>query len=51
MLRVETKLYPLVEALLTAGHLTPEQALCRCEVKHQVAVILEEWRRQWAALC
>jgi hypothetical protein len=51
VLRVETPLYPLVEAMLIAGRLTPEQALCRGEVERQVGTIVEEWRRQWAAYC
>lgn len=51
VLKIEAPLYPLIEALMTAGRLTPEQALSRCEVERQAAAILEEWRRQWAALC
>jgi hypothetical protein len=51
VLRVEAPLYPLVEAMLVAGRLSPERALRRCEIEREVGQIVEEWRRQWAAVC
>lgn len=49
MLKVTAPLYPLVEAMITSGRLSPEQALCRAEIERQAAAILEEWVRQWAS--
>jgi hypothetical protein len=51
VLRIELPLYPLTSALLTAGRLTPEQALNRGEIERQAGMILEEWRKQWEGLC
>ena len=51
VLKIEAPLYLLIEAMLTAGRLSPEQALQRSEVEREAGAILEEWRRHWEGLC
>jgi hypothetical protein len=47
VLKIETPLYPLVAALIAAGRIDADRALKRCEIERELAVIVEEWRRQW----
>lgn len=47
VLKIETPLYPLIEAMLAAGRLDCERASVRTEIEREVAGIVEEWRRQW----
>jgi hypothetical protein len=47
VLRVKTKYFAFVEALLVAGRLTEESALQRSSVEAEASEILAEWSRRW----
>jgi hypothetical protein len=51
VLAVEVQFDALVEAMVSSGRLTPEQALSRHEVEQQVSAIVEDWRQRWAEFC
>jgi hypothetical protein len=52
VLKIEAAEYPLIEALITSGRLTPDQALDRAEIEREIAAVVEDWRcaatLQWA---
>lgn len=47
VLHVETHEHRLVEALLAAGRLTPEQALRRQLVERELGKLVEDWTARW----
>jgi hypothetical protein len=47
VLRVQVNEHELAAAMLTAGHLTEAEALCRTALEHGAATVLSEWAEQW----
>jgi hypothetical protein len=51
VLRVPIQHHELAEALIASGRLSIAETLDRRAVEHEVALLVEEWRRQWDGVC